>query len=150
MLELVPMQVVVTSGVPTIVFGSTVTGSDPGGGGALAVDMPNQNYRIVNPTYGPTVTLDLTQGAWFRITATNAVAFTVANPINVSSASGPEIQITIRNTSGGALGALTFGALFKTGGAWTQPANTFSRSIQFTFDGTNWIETGRSAADVSN
>lgn len=150
MLELVPMQVQVASGVPTLVIGSTVSGSDPGAGGGYAVDLPNQNYRIVNPTYGPTVTIDLSQGAWFRITVTNGVAFTVSNPINVGSMSGPEIQITIRNTSGGAAGVLTFGALYKIGAAWVQPATANSRTIQFSFDGTNWIETGRSAADVSN
>ena len=150
MLELLPTQIQVASGFPTIVMGSTISGSDPGAGGSIAVDFPNQNYRVVNPTYGPVVTVDLSQGAWFRVTVTNGVAFTVSNPINVSSASGIEIQMTIRNTSGGAAGALTFGALYKIGGAWVQAATGFSRSIQFTFDGTNWIETGRTAADVSN
>ena len=47
------------------------------------------------------------------------------------------------------LGALTFGTLYK-GAAWTQPAKGFSRAIDFQFDGTHWIETGRTFADVPN
>lgn len=58
------------------------------------------------------------------------------------------ITITIRNTSAGALGALTWTA-YKMA-AWTQPAAGFSRSIMFDYDGTNWIEVARTAADVPN
>jgi hypothetical protein len=81
------------------------------------------------------------------ITATTAVAFAVNAP--PTPVSGQRLTVAIRNTSGGALGAATWNAVFKMT-AWTQPANGFSRSITFEYDGTNWVESTRAAADVPN
>lgn len=104
-------------------------------------------------TYAATMTPVADQGSWFAITATNATAFTVNAPtINAFSAanfSGYRITITIKNTSGGALGVATFAATYKMA-AWTQPATGFNRSIDFIYDGTNWIEASRTPADVPN
>jgi len=98
-------------------------------------------------TYSTSMSLNallVTEGV---ITATDGVGFTISNPTNPFAEM--KIQYTIRNTSGGALGALTLGAAFKAA-AWTQPANGFSRSISFQYDGTNWIETSRTTADIPN
>ena len=118
-------------------------------------DVPTRMYsrggrnqtRIVL-TYGATIATDASFGNWFSITATNGTAFTISNPAN--PVTGQQVMYTIRNTSGGALGALTFGTVFKIGASWTQPANGFSRTITFAYDGTNWIEVGRTAVNVSN
>ena len=84
----------------------------------------------------------------FTITATNNTAFTITSPL-YPTYDGQTITFTIRNTSGGALGVATWGALYKLP-AWTQPATGFSRSITFLCDGTNFIELSRTAADVPN
>jgi hypothetical protein len=99
------------------------------------------------PTYGASVAIDTSLGNEFDVTATDGVAFTVANPTNATD--GQRITITIRNTSGGALGVLTFDTLYKAS-AWTQPANGFSRSIDFKYNGTNWVQIGQTGVDVPN
>lgn len=91
----------------------------------------------------------------YRITPNNSTAFTITCPANGTNASmvpGQVFTIVIRNTTGGALGAVTFAAgSFKTAAtAFTQPANGFSRSYTFYFDGTHAIEISRGAADVAN
>jgi hypothetical protein len=80
-----------------------------------------------------------------------AAAFAIANPTNVIN--GVDLQtIRIKNASGGALGAATFGAKYKLGAAWVNPATGFNRAITFAYDpnSTNWYEVTRSAADVAN
>jgi len=59
------------------------------------------------------------------------------------------MTITIRNASGGALGAVTWNAIYGLS-AWTQPANTFSRSITFRYNGSLWIQIGQTGVDVAN
>jgi hypothetical protein len=94
-----------------------------------------------------TIATDASKGSDYVITATNGTAFTISSPTNPFT--GQTISYLIRNTSGGALGAVTWGAAFKLA-AWTSPANANSRSISFRYDGTNWIERSRTPADVPN
>lgn len=103
--------------------------------------------RRVAQTYGTTVTIDTTVGNIYPITATNGTAFTIAAPLTPSD--GMEITLTIINTSGGALGAITWNAVFKMA-AWTSPATGFNRSITFYYNGTNWVEKTRTASDIPN
>lgn len=107
--------------------------------------------QVFAVTYSTSMTIDTTKGNIASITATNNTAFTINAPTNPSGVSGEtqKLTITIRNTSGGALGAATWNALFKMS-TWTQPANGFSRSITFYFDGANWIEMNRTTADIPN
>lgn len=104
-------------------------------------------HARVGLTYSASMTPDVYLGNEFVVTATNATAFTLNAPTNVTT--GQRITLRIRNASGGALGAATWNAVFKMA-AWTQPANGFSRAIDFTYDGTNWVECGRTPADVPN
>ena len=97
-------------------------------------------------TYGATIATDASLGEHFRITATNGTAFTISNP--TEPVMSRIITYDILNSSGGALGAITWGAAFKLAGAFTNPANTMRRTITFRFDGTNWIEQSRAAADI--
>lgn len=102
----------------------------------------------VRPVYQATVAINASAASRHEIVATDNVAFSVAAPSGVV-ASGQRLTIKIKNTSGGALGTATWNSVYKMV-AWTQPADGYSRSIDFLFDGTNWVETNRSAADVPN
>jgi hypothetical protein len=99
-------------------------------------------------TYSATIATDASLGNTFSITATNGTAFTISNPTNLVS--GQRVLYIIRNTSGGAHGLITWGGTFKTAAAALTVATANSKSIEFVYDGTNLIETFRSAADVAN
>jgi len=113
---------------------------------------PTVARRKVSPTYGTTITSDLDLGLFFLITVTDAVAFTVSNPANVPATTGvaPVITYDIYNNSGGAMGAITWGAAFRLAGAFTNPAAGQHRLITFSYDGSAWRELSRSAADQAN
>jgi hypothetical protein len=101
----------------------------------------------VTPAFGRTVAIDAAAGDWFFVSATDASAFSIANPAN-PTAQGT-ITITIRNASGGALGPVAWGSAYKIG-PWAPPANGKSRSVTFAYDGTQWLEISRTAVDVPN
>lgn len=105
-----------------------------------------QNTRVVL-TYSATIATDASLGNIFSITANNGTAFTISNPTNLVT--GQRVLYTIRNTSGGALGAITWGGTFKMA-AWVSPATANSRSTEFVYDGTNLVQLWQSAADVPN
>lgn len=102
------------------------------------------NSQIVNVT----TPIDCAAGVTFLVDVTSTSAFALANPTNVEAA-GQLLTICLKNTSGGAMGAVTWGSKYKMA-SWTNPANGYSRSISFFYDGTNWIELSRTPADVSN
>lgn len=123
--------------------------------GGLSLNGPLQ-FQGITVVYSAAMTLDVSQGDVFVITVTNGVAFTInipANSAGIILGDAQRLVIRIVNTSGGAAGAATFTAGaggFRLGAAWAQPATGFSRSIEFLWNGTNWIESFRSAADVAN
>lgn len=98
-------------------------------------------------TYGTTVAFDASAAHSFSLTVTDGVAFAISAPTN--PATGKMITITIKNTSGGAVGTITWNAVFKMA-TFTTPATANQRSISFVYDGTNWVELYKTAADVSN
>jgi hypothetical protein len=93
------------------------------------------------------MTLDASLGNECTISAANGAAFTINAPTTPTT--GQPLTITLRNTSGGALGAATWNAAFKMS-AWTNPANGFSRSIGFEYNGTNWVQVSQTGVDVPN
>ena len=97
-------------------------------------------------TYSGTIATDANLSDIFTITATNGTAFTISNPTNPFA--GRTITYDIKNSSGGAMGVVTWGAAFKLAGAFVNPANGLRRTISFYYDGTNWVETNRAAADI--
>lgn len=101
----------------------------------------------VTQAYSASITIDASTGHLFDISANNGTAFTINAPINPYT--GEVMCITLRNTSGGALGAATWNAVFKMS-AWTNPANGFSRSITFKNNGTNWVQISQTGVDVPN
>lgn len=102
--------------------------------------------RTVLP-YSTVIATDASQASIFSITVTDGVAFTISAPLKPTT--GQEITYTIRNTSGGAMGAITWNAVFKLA-AFTNPATATNRSITYVYDGTNWVELNRAGADVPN
>ncbi|HEV8420533.1 MAG TPA: hypothetical protein VGR13_04185 [Actinomycetota bacterium] len=95
-------------------------------------------------TDGASVAVDLTTGDTFTLDA--AGSRTIANPTNV--ATGRQVAIRIKNTTGGAI-TTTWSANYKLAGAWVDPAASKKRTIRFMAedDGT-LVELGRSAADI--
>ena len=96
-------------------------------------------------TYSASITLRANLYDQHYILVTNGTAFTINAPTGPSAFQ--TIIIDIRNGSGGAMGAITWDATFKMAGAFINPANGKRRKIAFTYDGTNWIEDWRMAAD---
>lgn len=97
-------------------------------------------------TYSASITPDASAGKRQKITATNTTAYTINAPTNAYR--GAELTFDILNSSGGSMGAITWNAVFKLAGAFTNPADTKRRTITFYYDGTNWVELNRAAADI--
>lgn len=106
-----------------------------------------RNSLLSTITYSASMTPDASLGDSQVFTATNNTAFTINAPIN--RITGQIFTLTMRNVSGGALGAATWNAVFKMS-AWTNPANGQSRSIAFRDDGTNYIQVYQTGVDVPN
>lgn len=148
-----------TVGNPGGTGGGTIQSEDSTGNAAL--NLSGQGNGAVKAqsgfvtslstvTYSASMTPNAIAGNHFIITATNGTAFTINSPSNLAAAqTGQRFTIEIRNTSGGALGAATWNAAYKMS-AWTNPANGFSRSIDFLFDGTNLIQVSQTGVDVPN
>ena len=130
-----------------------------GQGDALTVTNSNRRVTIgksfvqnkIDQTYGTTVAIDAAAANWFTIGVTNSTAFTISAPVN--PADGQQITITITNSSGGAMGAITWNPVFNLS-AWTNPANGFNRSITFGYSSAGnlngWYELSKTTSDISN
>lgn len=108
--------------------------------------------RLASLTFGTTIAVDLSTGNNFTFNATTNAAHALGAPSGgVLPTGGNQLfSVTERNTSGGAIATMTFNAAYKLGAAWTAPANGLSRTIWFLWNGTNAVEVGRTAADVTN
>jgi hypothetical protein len=120
---------------------------------ALALSVNSRGILVQHRNYNPqsvqpNVPINVAAGTLVNIDVTSPSAFTINSPTN-DGANGQQLTISVKNTSGGAMGTITFGGEYKLS-AWTNPANGFSRSISFFYDGTNWIEFSRTTADVPN
>lgn len=89
---------------------------------------PEAQYDL---RYGTTVTVNVEQKqiAKPRITVTDGVAFTIANP--VGSQLGGLMVLQIVNGSGGAMGTITWGSAYILEQAFTNPGNGARRFITF-------------------
>ena len=104
---------------------------------------------LAAPTYGATVAINARSGDWQTITATDTSAFTISAPTNPPDSShSQELVIEIVNSSGGAMGTVTWNSAFVfTGGSFTNPASTKKRHVRFQWNGSKWVETARAAND---
>ncbi len=103
--------------------------------------------KAFNIAYSASVTPNAAQGNLGIISVSNTSAFTINAPTN--PAANQRLTIQIRNASGGAMGVITWNAVFKMS-AWTNPANSFNRSIDFYWDTSNWVQIGQTGVDVPN
>jgi hypothetical protein len=122
-------------------FASTSTVGNTGAQKSLGA-LASQRTTL---SYAATVNINASLGNLFEVTANNGVAFAIAAPTNPTD--GQRITVMTKNTSGGALGAITPNAVFKlTGSAWPTPATGTNIKLYLYYDGTNWTEEGRSGA----
>jgi len=133
----------------------TVTGALNATGAFAPTGAINAGARITGPltvvTYSAAPVINAALGNFFVMTITDGVAIVVAAPTNPSATEEQMIWFTVKNGSGGAHGALTWNAVFKTQAtAFSAVATGFSRTVCFRWDGTNWVEMMRTAADVAN
>jgi hypothetical protein len=82
-------------------------------------------------TYSASMTPNFQTNNSLVITANTGAAFTINNPTNPPVAGGLKARIWISNTSGGTLGAVTWGVIFKVAAGITYPANGFRRCYEF-------------------
>lgn len=108
--------------------------------------IPGVAAAVVTVTYSAAITFDTSTGDYFKISATDTNAFTIGAPANPTR--GANCIVDITNSSGGVMGAITWNAIFKLAGAFTNPASTKRRIITFYHDGSNWVELSRGAADI--
>jgi len=103
-------------------------------------------FGLFTATYGTTVATNMLNGDKHYIPVTNGTAFTISAPVNPQI--GQELTYLIINSSGGAMGTITWDAAFKLAGAFTNPAATKARTITFLYGGAAWYEISRAGADI--
>lgn len=101
---------------------------------------------VIGETYSTSITPDSATGNYRKIIATDTVAFAINAPTHAKT--GRHLVFDIKNSSGGSMGAITWNAVFLLAGAFSNPANGKRRTISFYYDGTNWVELNRAAADI--
>jgi hypothetical protein len=117
-----------------------------GGGGAAT-------YLLPTPlVFGANVAINAATGNNFVLTMTSNAVFAINAPTNPPGATfGQRLSIMFRNASGGAAGAGTFDVIYKmVSNTLAVIANGFSRTYEFEWNGTNWVEVFETAADVAN
>lgn len=103
-------------------------------------------------TYSSSIAVNAEHGAVLTITATDTTAFTIQDPTNAFD--GMELTFAITSAAGGSHGTITWGTSgtkFRlAGGAWTAPAASKERSINFVYSNTDskWHEQWRTSGDV--
>ena len=106
----------------------------------------------VLPTFGATVVINTALANAFIVEISTNAAFAI-NASNIPAVGyGQVVTVTFKNTSGGAHGTGTFGAMFKMiSNTLATIATANNRTYQFVSDGTNLIQIGVApATDVPN
>ena len=103
--------------------------------------------QLLVKNYAVTENFDCSLYNAFQINVQTNAALTYNAPTGMYV--GQTLRITVKNGSGVAMGTITWNAAFKMS-AWTNPANGQNRTIQFAYDGTNWIQTVAPSVDVPN
>jgi hypothetical protein len=107
----------------------------------------NHAEGFTDDGYGASITTNVRFGNTQRYTVNNGTAFTINAPTNAIA--GTKLTYIFKNTSGGAMGAITWNSVFKLP-TLTMPATGFNRAYTFIYDGTNWVFQYQTAADVPN
>lgn len=84
--------------------------------------------------------------AYGRLKTVVSLTVNISDPFTIEAPAlaetSKELEIIVRNMTGGALGTITWNGVYKRS-SWTSPASGKSRSIRFVYNGTNWIEVGK-------
>lgn len=110
-------------------------------GGAGVLFTPNAQ------TYSASITPELSLGNWLTITVTNNTAFTINAPTYNGAALsatnvplGMLVALTILNASGGAMGAVTFNAVYRNAAGFVVPANNnYVSTVFLCFSATQFL-----------
>jgi len=102
--------------------------------------------RQVTLPYSATIAVSAQLGNYFGVVVTNSSNFTILVPSG--AAENQIIGFRIYNTSGGAMGTLTWASQYKLATAWVSPATGNSRYIEFNYEGGVMYEKFRSVGDV--
>jgi hypothetical protein len=115
--------------------------------GTLIADRGTKWRKVVTQSAAGTLTPNALAYNILVVRVTTTSAFTIAAPTNPYN--GQELIITIRNESGGAMGTITWSSIFVAG--WTNPADTFNRSICIYYDTdfSVWRQAWVGTADVA-
>lgn len=110
--------------------------------------------RRIGVAWSATPLIDASKANHFTLPVVSGIAAQIQAPTNLptDAAESWTMTLEIQNASGGAMGALTFAAIYRLGAAWVSPANGFNRSITFKYDKTAnaMKEVGRSIGDCAN
>lgn len=101
--------------------------------------VPQGRRRAV--AMGASVQIDTLAGKHWRIAPTDGGSATIEEPLNATE--GAELLLEFYRDTIVSMGTVTFDSVFLLAGSFTNPANYQRKNISFVFDGTNWIETGR-------
>lgn len=99
---------------------------------------------VATPTYGASISINSASARIHKIIATNGNAFAIGAPAVAQN--GQTLVIDIRNASGGALGAISWNGVYRLE-SFTAPANGKGKTIEFYYDGTNWVQKGPASGD---
>lgn len=119
-------------------------------GGDVQTVLAGRAFGMVTlPTSSLAPVIDSATGDYFILNSAVATAVVFGAPLNPpTGGSSDVITIEHQNASGGAHSGVTFNAIFKPAGAFVTGATAKSRTIQFQWNGTNWVEVNRAAADI--
>jgi len=115
----------------------TIGSTTPNTGAFTTVTSTRRAGATWSPSYGTTVSIDASLGEVATIAATNSTDFVIGNPSN--GIAGQDLYIRVKNTSGGALGLITWDTAYKLA-TFTKPANGTYRVVHFKLFGSTWIE----------
>jgi len=104
----------------------------------------NSTASVISPTDAGTFAIDTSQNNNYFFLSCGG-SRTVGAPNE--SVKGNLIVFEVFNNTGGAI-TTTWNAAYTLAGAWVDPASAKRRMITFGYNGTKWIEFGRTAADL--
>ena len=115
----------------------------------LQITAGGKGYRSNTLTVSSTASkdIDITLSNVVVILVTTSDNFTINNPTGTTVQA--DLSIKISNTSGGAMGTITWDTSYRMA-SWTNPANATSRTIDFAFNGSIWVEKSRTTSDIPN
>lgn len=118
-----------------------------GTGNGLQITRSDNGITVVQ-TAGTAYRADVSRYSHIVLDVQDTTGWTMSTPVPGPGGTGIPVTFEIRNNSGGAMGAIAWAGAYKLAGAFTNPASTKRRLITFRWNGTDYAETSRSAADI--